>query len=226
MSRVSVTTFFKENGLFKLLEHLEGEPSKSYKTKFQEFIMECTKCGQQVEQRGNSEFTCRRCRRSVSQGIDGDGNSVWVIAEPTGSAKATAEKAMLKPPKIILKPIVEEEEEKPDTPVAAKEEVKIPDDDDMLTFLKETAKTTSGERINKQREKRSKDEEENIDEPDSILPAVKKTSKQVPKPKDNAVAVEKSDCPPVKEVKMKVVELSPGQTFYCQVTGTLYMVKI
>ena len=29
-----------------------------------------------------------------------------------------------------------------------------------------------------------------------------------------------------KEVTMKIVELSPGQHFYCQVTGTLYIVKI
>ena len=38
---------------------------------------------------------------------------------------------------------------------------------------------------------------------------------------------EPKDAPKVgeKEVTMKIMELSPGQHYYCQVTGTLYMVK-
>jgi ribosomal protein L37AE/L43A len=175
MSRVSVTTFFNENGLFKLLDHKDGDPTKSYKTLSQKYLMECTKCNQQVEQRGNSVFECRRCRRSVSQGEDGK----WVIKEPTGEAKIKAEKAMLKPPKVLIEvpklkvEVVEEAKPREKAKPVAKE---IPNDDDMLEFLKATAKTTSGARIEKKRQEQTRAEEADIEEP--ILPPAKSANKK------------------------------------------------
>jgi hypothetical protein len=83
MAKVKVTAdeFIKNNGLFKVLEHSDGELNKSYRTISQEYIMECTKCGQQVQQRGKAPFECKRCRRSVSPILNAQGKNSWVIDE-------------------------------------------------------------------------------------------------------------------------------------------------
>jgi hypothetical protein len=98
---ISAATFFRNNGLFKLLAHPDGEMKQSYKTKNQEYIMECTKCSEQVEQRGNAKFECRRCRRSVAPTIE-DGEIKWAIDEPTGKDKDKAAEAMKRDPKVII----------------------------------------------------------------------------------------------------------------------------
>ena len=214
---ISATSFFENNGLFKLLQHKDGEMKKSYKTKNQEYIMSCTKCLEQVEQRGNAKFECRRCRRSVESTID-DGEIKWVIKEPTGKEKTKAEENMSRDPKILIKQEVKDheevEEDVEDEPIH-----KMPGPSDMVKFLKDTAKTTSGSRIVKRKKAEKETAEEDISEP--IIPAVKTKGKKVKEPKDIPVV---ESCPDVEKVTMSVVRMKPGQNFYCKVTNTMYIV--
>jgi ribosomal protein L37AE/L43A len=105
MAKVKVTAdeFIKNNGLFKVLEHSDGELNKSYRTISQEYIMECTKCGQQVQQRGKAPFECKRCRRSVSPILNAQGKNSWVIDESKINNKNALD-AMKIPAKKFWKP--------------------------------------------------------------------------------------------------------------------------
>lgn len=226
---ISVTTFFKDNGLFKLLELKDGAMNKSYKTKSQEYVMECEKCGQQVEQRGNAVFQCRRCRRSVVPDRNDDDELIWVIEEPTGKLLKKAEEAMLKPAKVFPKfaaaAAVEEVEEEAEE---EREEPKPPSAATMVDFLKGSAPKVSGKRVAARKKARDEEEARDIDEPsDDVILPTKKAS--VPKPKETPVVEPVAEtigkCPKAKEVTMKVVELSPGQTFYCKESGILFICK-
>lgn len=214
---VSATKFFNENSLFELIKLTDGSKDKSYKTKNQEYIMECTKCGQQVEQRGNAKFECRRCRREVVETIV-DNEKTWAIVEPTGLAKTKAVENMMKPPKKLVSEEDEDDEE---------EIPKMPEPSEMIKFLKKTAKKTSGNRIPNKKKAAEDEAAANIDEPeeDVIVPISKKKEKAAPKPKLEIPTVEESkSCPQVKEEPMKIVRLKPGQNFYCKVTKIMYMV--
>jgi RNA polymerase subunit RPABC4/transcription elongation factor Spt4 len=98
MPDISATQFFDENPLFSLIELKDGSMRKSYKSIMNNYILECKECGQQVEQRGNSKFKCRRCKRRVAKDKDGE----WVIIEPEGDEAVKAEVELLKPPKILV----------------------------------------------------------------------------------------------------------------------------
>lgn len=229
---ISATKFFAENGLFKLLKHTDGELKKSYKTLSQEYTMECNKCGEQVEQRGNSAFTCRRCRRSVVAVID-DGVVAWVIKNPEGTVqKKNAEAGMKRAPKII---IIQDEVD-PFADSGEEDEVeevkpKMPEPKEMVSFLKKTALKTSGERIpvKKAAAKAVKmiQETEDINESDedyvttTTTTAIPVKKGRPPKPK----AEPKEECvgPAVEEKTMKIMRLKPGQCFYCKITGVMYM---
>jgi RNA polymerase subunit RPABC4/transcription elongation factor Spt4 len=93
MPDISATQFFDENPLFSLIELKDGSMRKSYKSIMNNYILECKECGQQVEQRGNSKFKCRRCKRRVAKDKDGE----WVIIEPEGDEAVKAEVELLKP---------------------------------------------------------------------------------------------------------------------------------
>lgn len=215
---ISATTFFQNNGLFKLLDHTDGEMKKSYKTKNQEYIMECTKCSEQVEQRGNAKFECRRCRRSVAPTVE-DGEIKWIIDEPVGKDKDKAAEAMKREPNVIIQPgddsLEEESEEEEPLP-------KMPGPSEMVKFLKATAKKTSGNRIAIRKKAEQEAAEEDISEvTEPVIPAAKTKAKKAIKPKDVSIA---ESCPEVEKVTMSVVRLKPGQNFYCKVTNTMFIV--
>lgn len=215
---ITAATFFKNNGLFKLLDHTDGEMKKSYKTRNQEYIMECTKCSEQVEQRGNAKFECRRCRKSVTPTIE-DGEIKWAIDEPTGKDKDKAAEAMKRDPKVIIQEGDEdlEEEAEEEEPLP-----KMPEPSEMVKFLKSTAKKTSGNRIANRKKAEQEAAEEDISEPaEQVIPAVKTKAKKAIKPKDVSIA---ESCPEVEKVTMSVVRLKPGQNFYCKVTNTMFIV--
>lgn len=248
IGKISAATFFAENGLFKLLRHKDGDITKSYKTKTQEYVMECENCGQQVEQRGNAEFECRRCRYSVAPSVE-DGAVVWKITEPSGLKKTRAKEAMEKPAKVLIKdedgdgddagdnagdnagdsddddvivPTIAAKKKPVPTTVAKKkayDEAKPPSAAATVAFLKKTAPKVSGMRITERNKAHDGAQEANIDEP--AIP-LKTTPPQKPK-----VDLPKEVAPPctvaVREVTMKVISLAPGQTHYCPVTNTLYM---
>lgn len=216
---ITATSFFADNGLFKLLEHKDGEMNKSYKTKNQNYIMECLDCGEQVEQRGNAKFECRRCRRFVSPTIE-DGQIVWYIDEPTGLKKTNADEAMKRDPKILVAPTtveeLDEESEEESAPT-------LPKPSDMISFLKKTAKTTTGNRVItcKAAAKAVADDDITEDVVEPIIPAAKTKGKKIEKPKNHPVS---ETCPEVEKVTMSVVRLKPGQNSYCKITNTMYIV--
>jgi hypothetical protein len=244
IGKISAATFFAENGLFKLLRHKDGDITKSYKTKTQEYVMECENCGQQVEQRGNAEFECRRCRYSVAPSVENNA-IVWKITEPSGLKKTRAEEAMEKPAKVLIKEDDSDDDgdgddagdsddddvivptiaakKKPVPTTAAKkkayDEAKPPSAAATVAFLKKTAPKVSGMRITERNKAHDAEQEADIDEP--AIP-VKPAPPQ--KPKED---LPKEVAPPctvaVREVTMKVISLAPGQTHYCPVTNTLYM---
>lgn len=233
MSRkISAEKFFKENGLFDLLMHEEGEMDKSYKTENQQYVIKCKKCGEEIRLKGNSKFQCRRCRREVVR--EGDN---LIIREPSGADIARAEKAMKRDPIVLVQSIEDdassddEEEEEPKN--------KLPDTDTTVAFLKSLSGKISGGRIVNTKVKEDEDitqeeekqaprrrtrrdaSEESLSE-ESILPTSKSRSKKVPEPKEVPVEA-KDDCPQVKEVSMKIVELKPGQTYFSKELGIMFV---
>lgn len=215
---ITATSFFADNGLFKLLKHREGEMNKSYKTKKQYYDMECLDCGEQVKQRGNAKFECRRCRRFVSPSIE-DGEIVWYIDEPTGLKKTHADEAMKSKPKKLNTTDSGEEldEESDEEPVP-----KLPKPSEMVSFLKKTAKSTTGNRvITRKKAEKAAAVDDITEDVEPIIPTAKKKEKKVEKTKDHPIS---ENCPEVEKVMMSVVRLKPGQSFYCKTTSTLYLV--
>lgn len=117
----------------------------------------------------------------------------------------------------------------------------------MISFLKKTSKATTDSRISKAKAIKKAEEEENIDEPDvttttatvtkkpnlfidepipdgeSTLFAAKKSKKKAPVPKETPV---KEECvAAAKEQSIKIIELAPGQSFYCKELGILFVGK-
>lgn len=101
--KISAQKFFAENGLFRKLAIKDEKTnlSRSYKTDTQEYAMACTRCHQEVRQRGNANFECRRCRYSVAPSIK-DGEVVWDIKAPSTKLKKDRAKAAMEEPAYVL----------------------------------------------------------------------------------------------------------------------------
>lgn len=232
---ISARNFADSNNLFNVLLHKEGDDKKSYKTRTQLYVMECTKCTEQVEQRGNAKFECRRCRRFVSPVIGDDGKIKWKVDETSLKEKKVLD-ALKNPPKVFFRdgkyleaePESEEEEEDEEENIPAPPVKKsIPKGSEMIDFLKTTASESgkkSKDRPKKKTEAVAEDTGVDIDEVDVGLVeeiaepvTVKKKEKTTPSKK----SVE--HCPVVNEVQMKVITLKPGQTFFCKELNMLFV---
>lgn len=251
MSRISVTEFFRANPLYKKLYH-KGDPTKSYRAQTQSYILECKKCKEQIKLSGNSLLMtmCRRCRRRINVLDDGSKE----LVEPESEEDISRAKAgMARERNVVAVPEAagpvlypsedeesEDEESDDDTPVMtlrAKDQGKkkpaVPNDDDMIDFLKTTAKNTGGERRADEKVKQTAEEAADIDEPVGAIPAKAKKEKKRPSPpKANPVTTtaaacpvttSATACPEVKERTIKIVELKLGQHFFSNELGMMFV---
>lgn len=115
---ISVTTFFTENPLWKLLKQKDGKVTASYKSNTVNSLIECKKCGEQAERRGTAGYMCLRCRRTVAVTPTG----VVTIVEPTGEKElAMQEKGMARDPKKIYDAdLAEDEDDEEEEPILVK----------------------------------------------------------------------------------------------------------
>ena len=247
MLRINVTEFFRANPLYKKLYH-KGDPTKSYRAQTQSYILECKKCKENIKLSGNSLLMtmCRRCRRSIK--ILEDGSKELVEPESEEDI-ARAETGMARERNVVAVPEVagpvlypssgeesEDEESEDDEPVMTlrskdrgkdqgKKKPAVPNTDDMIDFLKETAKKTGGERRADEKAKRTAEEMADIDE--TILPKAKKEKKRPPPPpKANPVtttAAAAAACPEIKERTIKIIELKLGQHFFSNELNTMFV---
>lgn len=211
---ISAKKFFEENGLFKLIKLEEGDMKRSYKVPTNKYIIQCENCEEQKSMKGNATWTCLRCYKSVAPTIE-DNAVAWVIQEADGRNKLLAKKAMERPAKVLLSPdeVDQEESDDEDIPPAT------PSVKDTVVFLKDAAKKTSVAK----KAPVKKMTEQVLDESDDEPLVVTKKTKAPPKPKETPK--EEPECAPIVEEKtMKIVRLKPGQTYYCAVTGVLYLV--
>lgn len=225
---ISARNFADGNKLFNVLLHKDGDDKKSYKTRNQLYVMECSKCLEQVEQRGNAKFECRRCRRFVSPVIGDDGKIKWKIDESSLKDKKVIE-ALKNPPKVFFKDgkyievEAESEDEEEDEEVNIPTPVKksIPKGDEMIDFLKAMAVETGNK--SKDRPKKKKVEAVAEDNGDDIDEEVVESI--IPKKKEKTVLPKKpvEHCPVVSDVQMKVITLKPGQTYFCKELNTLFV---
>lgn len=96
---ISAEAFFQGNPLWKLLKLNDGgNISAAYKSRNNEYIMECKICGEQAERRGTAGFKCLRCRRNVEY-VDGE----FEIVEPTDQKELDFQtKGMARQPKVFF----------------------------------------------------------------------------------------------------------------------------
>jgi hypothetical protein len=91
------------------------------------------------------------------------------------------------------------------------------------TKVKEDEDITQEEEKQAPRRRTRRDaSEDEVDTKTTILPTSKSRSKKVPEPKEVPVEA-KDDCPQVKEVSMKIVELKPGQTYFSKELGIMFV---
>lgn len=227
---ISARNFTDGNKLFNVLLHKDGDEKKSYKTRNQLYVMECSKCLEQVEMRGNAKFECRRCRRFVSPLIGDDGKIKWKIDESSLTDKKVIE-ALKNPPKVFFKDGKyieveaeseedEEEDEEENIPAPVPVKKSIPKGDEMIDFLKATAVETGSKSKDRPKKKKvevvTEDNGDDIDEEvDSIIPKKKEKTTLPKKPVEY--------CPVVSEVQMKVITLKPGQTYFCKELNMLFV---
>ena len=127
---ISVTAFFTENPLWKLLKQLDGKPTASYKSNTFNGAIECKKCTEQIERRGTAGFKCLRCRRTVDVTPAG----VVTIVEPSDEKELTMqEKGMARDPKKIYDEDEDEDEDDEEEPAPVPVPVKKTKKKTMLT---------------------------------------------------------------------------------------------
>ena len=251
---IKVNEFFDNNPLFKLIKQTDGKSNSSYKSRNNEYIVECWKCDEQAEKRGTAIEKCMRCRRTLI--VDEDNNNdPYTIVQPTGEEKKIADEKMKKPARVLVEPVV--------APVAAPvvvptvapiaapvmvapktrfdrvlhntETQMVAPKNDLMNFLKSTTTTTSGiDKIKDDKKEDDKKEDDKIEDDkieeevpikESILPKKKQSNKKAPIPVEKPVINEQGNCPTEYKKEMRIIELKPGQSFYIEELGILIVGK-